>query len=188
MTRDYARHRKSPKKPAGKRPRRRTPARKPEKRSAFNAPSFSAGVIFGAGLILLASYAPGVFQESINAVRIELEPPAEEIVFEFQEMLEQDTVVTDPSDYPAEFLDSDPSAPPREYLVQAASLRASEAAAALREQLMAQGLPANYEKVVISSGTWYRVTVGPFPTEVEANRALTRLREQKLTPRLIKLG
>ncbi len=193
MTRDYARRSKSPIKPARKSKARRPSAKratvkKATQRNTFNAPSFSAGAIFGAALILLVSYAPDVFQDSVSAVRTELEPPPEDIVFEFEELLEKDRVATDPDAYPASFPDTDPTAAPTVYLIQASSLRNSKAAASLQAQLTAQGLPADYEKVVISSGTWYRVTVGPFTSRSEANHALTRLREQRLVPTMIKTG
>jgi len=196
MTRDYAhRSRNPPRKKATKAKKatkttrqKRAQPRKAENPGAFNAPSFSAGAIFGAALVLLASYAPTVFNETEKAVRQQVEVPTEKIVFEFAQMLEDDVVVADTSVYPAEFPEEDPNAPPVEYVIQAASLRASDAAAALSSDLTAEGLTASYERVDLSNGTWYRVMVGPFMTRVEANRALTRLRKKNLGARLIKLG
>ena len=40
----------------------------------------------------------------------------------------------------------------------------------------------------LDSGTWYRVTVGPFTTQVAEQRALTRLRENNLAAYRIKKG
>lgn len=182
-------------------PARGTPARqRPASRSGagnrrgasggtgFSAPSFSAGVIFGAALVLLASYAPTAFDGTVSAVRREMSPPTEEITFDFPDMLEKDTVVADPSAYPTEFPEDNPQAPHRTYMIQAASLRASGAAAALSAELRTAGLTASWERVDLSTGTWYRVMVGPFDSQVEANRALTLLRKRNLGAQLIKLS
>jgi cell division septation protein DedD len=145
-------------------------------------------VIFGAALVLLASYAPSVFDQTVGTIRQQVAPPAAEITFDFPDMLEQDTVIADPSAYPAEFPDEDPEAQPKTYVIQAASLRASGAAAALSAELRTAGLSATWERVDIDSGTWYRVMVGPFDNQVEANRALTLLRKRNLGARLIRLS
>jgi len=197
MTRDYARpakrassNRQAQKKTPAKRARTRNNRSQAgtDARNIWSAPSFSAGVIFGAALVLLVSYAPGVFEDTVVAVRQQVEAPAEEIVFDFPEMLQNDTVTTDPSAYPAQFPEEDPNAPPTEYMIQAASLRAYAAAAALKEDLIGVGLAASFERVDVNKVTWYRIMVGPFASRQEANRAMTVLRRRNLGPRLIKLG
>ena len=77
---------------------------------------------------------------------------------------------------------------PQHYLLQAASLRESADADALRARLILLGMPAKSEKVTLASGTWYRVTVGPFVSQTEAQRAMTRLREMNLSALMLKVG
>ena len=180
MTKDYARRSGS---------RVPTPARRRLKRgTTFNAPSFSAGVIFGAALVLLASYAPTVLEETVVKVREQVAEPPAEIDFEFPDMLENGTVDADPSAYPADFPGEDPDALPTEYVIQAASLRTQDAASSLSSELIGLGLISHFERVDVDNVTWYRIMVGPFPSQVEANRAMTLLRKRNLGPRLIKLS
>lgn len=188
MTRDYASRttpRSRPRKTPTARGIRRSQSR--VSRSAFSAPSFSAGVVFGAGLVLLAAYAPAIFEETRTAVRGEEKPVKPEITFDFPDVLRDSKVLTDPEAYKSGTPEQHDSGP-QLYLLQAASLRADSDAEALRARLTLQGLPASSDKVVLSSGTWYRVTVGPFTSQVEANRAMTRLREMNLSALMLKHG
>ena len=65
-------------------------------------------------------------------------------------------------------------------MLQAASFRSREDAERLRAALLLMDLPAATEAKSLSSGHWYRVTVGPFDSPVQAQRALTRLREKDI--------
>lgn len=189
MTRDYASRGNKTSKP--RKPRRsstgvRTP-RNPS-RTTFSAPSFSAGAVFGAALVLLAAYAPAIFEETRTAVRGEERPSKPEIVFDFPDMLRDNKVVTDPKAYDPGSADNPATGEPQQYLLQAASLRASADADALRARLILLGLPARSDRVTLASGTWYRVTVGPFTSQTEAQRAMTRLREMNLSALMLKVG
>lgn len=188
MTRDYAKRSQPGRAGTTRRARSSQRTGRREPRTTWSAPSFSAGAIFGAALVLLASYAPRVFEDTVVSVREQVAPPVEEIEFEFPEILENDTVEVDTSAYPAEFPGEDPNAPPVEYLIQAISLKSYDAAHTLSKDLNAAGLAARFERVDLTTGTWYRVMVGPFPSRLEANRAMTELRRRNMGPRLIKLG
>ncbi len=203
MPRDYARssrkastrtsaRRKAP----GKRPatprKSAAKARQADARGIWSAPSFSAGVIFGAVLVLLASYAPVAFEETVEAVRDPAVEPDQLIFnydddYQYEDLLEQGEVATNPGAYPAEFPDEDPNGPQPRYEIQATSLRSEGKARSVSADLVAMGLNARYERVELSSGTWYRVTVGPFSSRREADRVMNRLREKNLSPRLDKL-
>ncbi len=182
MTRDYARR-----PPASRRTRRGARPGKAPARSVWSASSFSAGAIFGATLVLLASYAPTVFRETVVPAQAPASPPPP-VQFDFEEILTTGTVTADTSAYPARFPEEDPNATPPEYLIQAISVRSSRAAARLAEELNGAGLPSRWERADLASGTWYRVLVGPFHSRREANRAMVKLRERNMTPRLSKLG
>jgi len=194
MNRDYARKSSSRARPATRRDRpatsraRATGRASPVKgRPVWSAPSFSAGVLFGAALVLVIIYARTAFEDTVIAVREPVTEP-DQIDFEFEQLLTDGTVEVDPDAYTADFPEEDPNAPPPEYQIQAISVRSSETAAALAAELNGMGLRSRFERADLSSGTWYRVMVGPFTSRVEANRAMTELRKRNMTPRLSKVG
>ena len=68
------------------------------------------------------------------------------------------------------------------------SLKEAERASNLTSELQAAGMTARWDRVELQNGTWFRVMVGPIEGTVEANRALTQLRQRNLGARLIPLG
>ncbi|MEZ5560998.1 MAG: SPOR domain-containing protein [Pseudomonadales bacterium] len=150
-------------------------------RVLFHAPSFSAGVVLGALIILAATYLPELTGGSGSASPGSAAAPAPSepgLTFEFDQLLQGSHVEVDPEPYVSEA----DKGPPKhlEYLLQAASFRAFDDAETLRAQLLLQDLPATTSSTKLANGTWYRVMVGPYQRRQEAQRALTRLREQKL--------
>lgn len=160
---------------------------KTDRKSIWSAPSFSAGAIFGAALVLLASYAPTAFEDTVSAARGPVTEP-ERIEFDFEGILENGTVQADPNAYEADFPGEDPDAPQPEYEIQAISVRSLETAQNLSTELIGMGLNASYQRVDLSSGTWYRVTVGPYSSKREADQVMNRLRERNMLPRLNKIS
>ncbi len=197
MSRDYASRSSSPRRNRpGTGPRKRSNKRsgnrsgnrsgkgaQSEQRNIWSAPSFSAGVVFGAGLVLLASYAPSVFEDTVAATRGPVTEP-EDIVFEFEDILENGTVEVDPNAYEAKFPGENPDEPAREYQVQAISVKSLADATKITREIIAMGLPARSERVDLSSGAWYRVMVGPYQSKREAERVINRLRERDMTPEI----
>lgn len=59
----------------------------------------------------------------------------------------------------------------KQYLIQTDSLRSGQDADRRRAQLILLGFDAKVEKVSLSSGLWYRVTVGPYETKKEVHKA-----------------
>lgn len=184
MSRDYA------SRTASRPSKRATRARKSNARAASNpdrniwsAPSFSAGVIFGAALVLLLSYAPSVFEDTITAARGPVSDP-EAITFEFEEILENGTVEVDPNAYEAQFPGENPDEPAPEYQVQAISVQSATEATRITRELIAMGLPARSERAELASGPWYRVMVGPYNSKREAERIINRLEERMMTPEI----
>ncbi len=190
MARDYAQRQNSKRSRSQTRRKKRPPARRRASNkvnAGFNAPSFSAGVIFGAALVLVGSYAPEIFEESVTTIRGQQAESVADVTFEFDRILKNDVVVTDPDAYPAAFAQpGESTSMPREFLLQAAAFRSNEDAERLRANLLMLNLPAETGRVDIASGTWYRVIVGPFDSQVKAERAMTRLRENNLSALLIK--
>jgi cell division protein FtsN len=187
MTKDFANRGQSAK-PAKKRARpgarKRSPRATPTrgvKGTRFHGPSFSSGAIFGAVLVLLAAYLPEWLEtppgtkEQASAEG----PPAPSVTFEFPDILKDREIQVDTSPYQTE--NSQQSDQPADYSVQAASFRERSEADELRAKLLLSNLPAT---VVVSNGDtgrWFRVNLGPFDRRVDANRALTKLRERGIS-------
>lgn len=74
-----------------------------------------------------------------------------------------------------------PASAPEIFTLQAASFRSANDANRLRAELLLMDIPASTSSSSLADGVWYRVTVGPFTNKAEAERAMTRLREQKIT-------
>ena len=75
---------------------------------------------------------------------------------------------------------------PQTYRIQAASLSDKEKADQLRAELLLAGLEATTKRSDINGKNWYRVVIGPFDRKVEADRAMTKLREKNLAAILLK--
>lgn len=106
-------------------------------------------------------------------------PPS--LRFDFEEMLTRHSVKAEPENYydPEQQRDAPVTT---EILLQAASFRTQREANALRAELTLLDLPAATTSVELENGRWIRVTVGPFRSTVSANRAVTALREQAISP------
>jgi cell division protein FtsN len=176
MPKDFAsRPRATPTRKTRK-PRKKPPAT-PNAR-VFHGPSFSAGALLGALLIILAAYLPNPLTPTGTNDPASAAEITEELTFEFHELLEQAQVPTDPTTY----VDPESHMPDTggEYLLQAASFRRAEDADKLRASLILMQLPAAMAKVQLDSGAWYRVLVGPFSSRTDAQRAVNQLREQNV--------
>ncbi|HEX7037627.1 MAG TPA: SPOR domain-containing protein [Pseudomonadales bacterium] len=152
----------------------------PVRRTLFHAPSFSAGVVMGAAVVLGAAYLPELLggENPAEPTAPAAAAPEPELTFEFDDLLRNSRVTADPDIYAT---DPEPAAAAdEEILLQAASFRSREDAERLRAALLLMDLPATTSSITLSSGLWYRVTVGPFERKVEAERALTRLREKNI--------
>ncbi len=170
-------HRRSGRR-GGKRGDTRPRASSPVRRTLFHAPSFSAGVVLGAVVVLGAAYLPELLPADGPAPT-----PAPEVrprlTFEFDELLRNSQVTADPEPY-ASVPATEGAASDELILLQAASFRSREDAERLRAALLLMDLPAATSGITLASGHWYRVTVGPFDSRLQAQRALTRLREQDI--------
>ncbi len=174
---------RNPPRHSSSRPSRRsdsqTRGRRPTGRTVFHAPSFSAGVVLGAIIVLTAAYAPEFLAQSGSGKQAAAEPtPSPEVTFEFDNLLRHSRVTADPGTYQVQ--GETEEAGSVEYLIQAASFRQEADAESLRAQLLLQDLPATTTSTKLDNSVWYRVTVGPFENQAVAQRALTRLREQNL--------
>ena len=179
MPKDFAgRGRATTNKRAKRKPNKRSTAKQ---RVLFHGPSFSSGALVGAAIIILAAYGPELIE--INETPANTTPPEladqPRVEFEFPDLLRNMEVTADPEPYavPAEKRSDAPAT----YSIQAASFKSRRDAEILRAKLLLDDLPAKTTSSEVKGQVWYRVVVGPFQRRVEADRAMTRLREQKLS-------
>jgi cell division protein FtsN len=175
---------KSRKAPSRKRPQNQ-PRKKRAQAAQFHGPSFSGGIALGAILVLASAYLPDLFHDTVEqTLALKRDQPREPVRFEFGARLRDAEVTTDPDVYAN---DANPNlATGMEYLIQAASFHAMDDAESLRAQLILIGMTVRTTAVQVADKSWYRVTVGPFPSQAEATRAMTRLHELDLDALLIK--
>ena len=164
--------------------RKKSQQASPSKRVSFHGPSFSFGTLLGASIILLGLYAPDILQRDISAPANPQEAQARTptVNFEFPDLLENTEVQAQPDHYP---IPEQVRNPVSEFLIQAASFRTVNEADQLRAELLLINLPAYVESSNVRDSTWHRVYVGPFNERVEAERALTQLRERRLAALLL---
>lgn len=172
----------------------RSRASSPVRRTLFHAPSFSAGVVMGAVVVLGAAYLPELLGDPAavrEAPAVAVVDARPELTFEFDQLLRNSRVIADPEPYfsaPRASADIPAGTPtgtttaaePEVFLLQAASFRSQEDAERLRAALLLMDLPASSNSTSLANGVWYRVTVGPFDSRVQAERAMTRLREKNI--------
>lgn len=192
MTRDYATRSRGS---SQRKPQRRKAAPRKSRRAAtgsgvqFNAPSFAAGLILGSALVALVPEALEELEQSPANVEERTPIPTPEVIFDFDDLLAHSEVSADTSAYPVEFeKPGEPGAGGGAYRLQAASFHSLAEAVDLRDRLVRQNLPSTVNRVMVGDKPWYRVTVGPFDRQIEAERAITRLRENNLSPLPLRRG
>ena len=67
-----------------------------------------------------------------------------------------------------------------QYLLQSGSFQILADAQRRRGQLLLMDLPANVVEATVNDNIWYRVVVGPFDSQRQANRVVTALRERQI--------
>jgi len=110
--------------------------------------------------------------------------PVRAIPREQREPRERHESVSTPSRTPRERTPPQGTAAPAkitEIFIQAASFRNVSDAEQLRARLLLQGLPVRMGQVALQNGTWHRVIVGPVDSTREANKIMSRLRQQNLS-------
>ena len=178
MPKDFAgRGRAAPKKRKKSRSAKRV---SPKQRVLFHGPSFASGALVGAAIVVLAAYGPELIQTPDTTAASPVQPTetAPKLEFEFPDLLRKTEVTPDPEPYAVPVPEEGEIA--ATFNIQAASFQALADADALRAELLLANLPVRTSASDVNGQRWYRVVVGPFAKRVEADRAMTRLRERGL--------
>ena len=161
--------------------------------SRFNFSSFVAGIVVGclASIVVAATAIPILddYQPDTTAFP-KLKETAETYEYEFPTLLGSNETATTGVKAPKPT--SDTSTPPRRepqrveqpqtgYLLQAGSFEERDRADAFRAALMLRGYQAKTTVSQIQNiGTRFRVVIGPYESQSEADAAISRLRDEQV--------
>ena len=161
--------------------------RQPDKQAnvMFHGPSFVAGVVLGALGVLAGAYGPELLEQTPVTKDAPAEPTKPKLTFEFPKLLKENKVVVDPTPYTPPGSVTTPAVVPsepesKEFILQAGSFRSVSDAESVRASLLLQDLPVSMVPVTLADGTWYRVIVGPYRLQDDAQATLSKLQEQNL--------
>lgn len=143
------------------------------------------GVVLGGAVVLAITYQSGTASSSgttPDATPVP-GPAATNFDWEFFKRLPNTEVKTgvEPADQPP-VADSGP----KEYVLHAAQFLREEDAQVMQAELMLDGLPVNLSTSPRDlGGAWYRVLVGPYATEPDAQQALGQLRDRDIPAQIL---
>ena len=183
MPKDFARRTGANTGRGARKSKKRKPAKRvsPAARVLFHGPSFVIGALAGAAIVILTAYGPELLQiqEKATAEAEDTASQSQPLEFTFPDALKNSEVMADPEPYAVP--EQQKQNLSRIYHIQAASFRSKPDADQLRARLLLENLPARTASSRVNGQTWYRVVVGPFEGQLDADRAMTRLREQGLS-------
>ena len=140
--------------------------------------------MLGGAVVLTISYQSGTSSSGASPDAMPVaEHVATNIVYEFIDRLPNAEVKTGVP--PAERTPVADSRP-KEYILHAAHFFREEDAQVMQAELMLDGLPVSLSTSPRDvGGAWYRVLVGPYSTEPEAQKALGHLRERDIPAQIL---
>jgi len=169
---------------AKRKPRNRSSSRRSSRGGAFSFGSFIGGAVVGGAVVLAITYQSGSASTSTPAAATPITGPvATNIDWEFIDRLPNTEVKTGvaPIEQPA-VAESEP----REYVLHAAQFLREEDAQVMQAELMLDGLPVSLStRPRDLGGAWYRVMVGPYANEPDAQKALGLLRDRDIPAQIL---
>ena len=180
MPKDFASRARNPQ---AKKRRPNTNQKRPRKSNnipVFHGPSFSAGTIIGAIIVITMAYAPELLVNNaakLSEVDEGIEETGQIVEITFPQLLRESEVTTDTSTYKVAAIRKNTQPDPSTVRYQAASFRNPEDAKKLRAQLLLNNLDANINVKRLNQIDWHRVVVGPFKDPGSAKKAKSKLNE-----------
>lgn len=142
------------------------------------------GVVLGGAVVLAITYQTGTASSSTPpATTPDAGQVASNIDWEFIKRLPNTEVRTGvaPVEQPAVA-----ESAPKEYVLHAAQFLREEDAQVMQAELMLDGLPVSLSTSPRDlGGAWYRVLVGPYATEPDAQQALGQLRDRDIPAQIL---
>ena len=142
----------------------------------LHIPSFCGGLVAGAIIVGIALHLEDSSRQKDPAIAVEKYNETKPIIFQFDEKLRGETMEADPETYtlPKNLGSSSKI----EYLIQSGAYSDEMDADAARATLTLMGFNVFIRAAKLEEKPLFRVFVGPFPSQLQAGRALTKLREQ----------
>ena len=141
------------------------------------------GMVLGGAVVLALTHQSGTASSSGTTPDATPGPVATDFDWEFIERLPNTEVKTgvEPADHPPV-----PDSGPKEYVLHAPQFLREEDAQVMRAELMLDGLPVSLSTSPRDlGGAWYRVLVGPYATEPDAQQALGQLRDRDIPAQIL---
>lgn len=147
-----------------------------------HGPSVLLGLALGAIGVLAVLYGPALLQsERPPEQGVASDGQPNNVTFEFPDIL-RDASVGDDNNEANNAIDSNVAEALKYYELQAGAFRDRKDADRLRARLLLLDLPVRSDTATLDNGQWHRVILGPFDKRIDAQRALTGLREQNIAP------
>lgn len=148
----------------------------------IHGPSVLLGLALGAIGVLAVLYGPALLKtERVPDKQVASGAQQDDVTFEFPDIL-RDASVGDDNNEASNALDPDVVDALKYYELQAGAFRDKKDADRLRARLLLLDLPVRSNSAMLDNGEWHRVILGPFDKRIDAQRALTGLREQNIAP------
>ena len=163
--------------------KRKSRTRTTRRSGAFSFGSFVGGVVVGGAIMLAITYPAGNSSMASNSVDAAPIGTPVDIDWEFIDKLADAEVKTgvEPVEQPVAI---EPG--PKEYVLHAPQFLRHEDAQVLQAELMLDGLPVSVSSSPRArGGSWYRVMVGPYESEGDAQGALNQLRDRDIPAQIL---
>ena len=180
MPKDFA---SQARKPQAKKRIPKTKQKRPSKSNnsrIFHGPSFSAGTMIGAIIVVTMAYAPELLVNNstkLSEVGEAIEETEQIVEITFPQLLRESEVNTDTSTYKVDAIRKNPKPNSSITHYQAASFRNPDDAEKLRARLLLNNLDANIKVKRLNQIDWHRVVIGPFKDPGSAMTAKSKLNE-----------
>ena len=180
MPTDFAAKVRKPNKNTRKTKRKNKVSRRKSKEFGLHGPSFSAGTLLGAAIVIGMAYLPGYFKENSSTladIENSVNAPEPKIQITFPRLLKESQVKADTSKYQINSGEQNLQKASQDFLYQTASFRNSLDAEKMRADLLLNNLQASIKIKTLNKVEWHRVVVGPFDNRSRAEQTRLKLIE-----------
>ena len=145
-------------------------------KNRLHIPSFCGGLLAGAVIVGITLHLEDFSKQKAPPISVKTINEEKPIIFQFDEKLRGESIQADAETYTLpKNLESSSKI---EYLIQSGAYSNEVDANAARATLTLMGFDVFIRVAKLEEKLLFRVFIGPFPSQLQAGRALTKLREQ----------